>query len=252
VSLKVETIGDAVVLTVEQPGTHNAIDRALARSIAEAIRLASQDPKVRGIVITGAGRTFLSGADLNMLAELTQRKDGGAEVLAMFDDLATCERCDLPVVAAVQGDVFGGGCEFILLCDLVIIEEHAQLAFVHARMGLSPAGGGMTRLVERAGPLEAARLLFTAEKIDAAEALRLRLVNEVVATGAAKGRALARIARIAYNSRTTVAAMKRTLREVREARRGAALEREREVFSQRWGAADHRTAMDAFLAKKKS
>jgi enoyl-CoA hydratase/carnithine racemase len=250
VSLKVEAIGDAVVLTVEQPATRNAIDRALARSIAEAMRLASLDPQVRGIVITGAGPTFLSGADINMLAELTQRQDGGAEVLAMFDDLATCERCELPVAAAVQGDAYGGGCEFILLCDLVIMEEHAELAFVHAKMGLSPAWGGMSRLVERVGPLEAARLLFTAEKINAAEALRLRLVNEVVPRGAAKSRALAKIGRIADNPRTTVAAMKRTLREVREARRGAAMERERQVFSERWGGADHQTAMDAFFSKK--
>lgn len=249
-SLKVETIGHTVVLTVDQSATRNAIDRALARSIAEAIRLASLDPEVRGIVITGAGPTFLSGANINMLAELTQRQDGGAEVLAMFDDLSTCERCELPVVAAVQGDVYGGGCEFMLLCDLVIMEEHAELAFVHARMGLSPAWGGMSRLVERAGPLEAARLLFTSEKINAAEALRLRLVNEVAPRGAAKSRALAKIARIADNPRTTVAAMKRALREVREARRGAAMERERQVFSERWGEADHQSAMDAFFSKK--
>jgi enoyl-CoA hydratase/carnithine racemase len=249
-SLKVEAIGDAVVLTVEQPGTRNAIDRPLARDIASAVRLASQDPKVRGIVITAAGSTFLSGADLNMLAELTSREGGIDELLGMFEDLSACEQCDVPVAAAVQGDIFGGGCEFILLCDLVIMESQAQLAFRHAKMGLSPAWGGMTRLVERVGPLEAARLLFTGEKIDAAEAMRIGLVNEVVARGGARDRALARIARIADNPRTTVAAMKRTLREVREARRGAAIERERAVFSERWGAPDHQRAMDAFLAKK--
>jgi enoyl-CoA hydratase/carnithine racemase len=130
------------------------------------------------------------------------------------------------------------------------MEGHAQLAFRHAKMGLSPAWGGMTRLVERVGPLEAARLLFTGEKIDAADAMRIGLVNEVVPRGGARDRALARIARIADNPRTTVAAMKRTLREVREARRGGAIERERAVFSERWGAPDHQRAMDAFLAKK--
>src|SRR4029079_6441803 len=119
--------------------------------------------------------------------------------LGMFDDLVACERCSLPVAAAVQGDVFGGGCELLLLCDFVIMEEQAELAFRHAKMGLSPAWGGMTRLVERVGPLEAARLLFSGENSTAAEALRIGLVNEVVSRGAARDRAIAKIARIADN-----------------------------------------------------
>ncbi len=169
---------------------------------------------MRGIVLTGAGdRTFTSGGDLNMLAELAAAQPGeGAAVLDMGDELAICERADVPVIAAVQGDAYGGGCELLLLCDLVIVESHAQLAFRHAKMGLSPAWGGLTRLVERVGPIEAARLLFTAEKIDAAEALRIGLVNEVVPRGAARARAIARVSRIADNPRTSVAALKRAPR----------------------------------------
>ncbi len=117
-------------------------------------------------------------------------------------------------------------------------------------MGLSPAWGGMTRLVERVGPLEAARLLFTAEKVDATEALRLGLANEVVARGAARTRALARVARIAENPRDSVAALKRGLGEVREARRGAAIDREREAFAARWGGPDHRAAIRAFETRR--
>lgn len=249
--LLVESVGDAVVLTVDRPATHNAIDAALARAIAGAIRLAAQDPSVRGVVLTGAGdRTFTSGGDLNMLVQLAQDGGRGGAVLDIGDELAAVERADVPVIAAVQGDVYGGGCELLLLCDLVIIESHAQLAFRHAKMGLSPAWGGLTRLVERVGPIEAARLLYTAEKIDAVEAHRIGLVSEVVPKGAARARAIARVARVADNPRTTVAALKRALREVREARRGAAVDRERAIFSERWGAPDHRDAMDAFLTKK--
>lgn len=250
-SLRVESVGDAVVLTLDRPATHNAIDHGTARAMAEAIGLASRDPHVRGIVVTGAGdRTFMAGGDLNMIAGLVQSEQSGDAVVDLGRELAACERAPVPVVAAVQGDVFGGGCEFLLLCDLVIMESHAGLAFRHAKMGLSPAWGGLTRLVERVGPLEAARLLFTAEKIDAAEALRVGLVNEVVPKGASRGRALSLVARIADNPRTTVAALKRALFDVREARRGAAVEREQEVFSERWGGADHRDAMDAYLKRK--
>jgi enoyl-CoA hydratase/carnithine racemase len=249
--LRVESVGDAVVLTLDRPASHNSIDAALARALVDAVRLAAEDPGVRGIVLTGAGdRTFTSGGDLRMLAELTRSGAGGAPVLDMGDALAVVERAEVPVIAALQGDAYGGGCELLLLCDLVIVESHAQLAFRHAKMGLSPAWGGLSRLVERVGPIEAARLLYTAEKIDAAEALRIGLVNEVVPKGASRARAVARVSRIADNPRTTVAALKRALREVREARRGAAVDRERAMFSERWGAADHRDAMSAYLAKK--
>ena len=114
---------------------------------------------------------------------MVQRDETGDAVVDLGEELAACERADVPVIAAVQGDVYGGGCEFLLLCDLVIVESHAEIAFRHAKMGLSPAWGGLTRLVERVGPIEAARLLFTAEKIDAAEARRIGMVNEVVPEG---------------------------------------------------------------------
>lgn len=250
-SLQVEAAGDAVVLTIDRPDRRNAVDRALARRLGEAIRIAAADPRVRGVVLTGTGEdVFVAGGDVNELSALTNQGANGVEVIAMFEDLSIIEACDVPVIAAVQGSVFGGGCEMLLLCDFVFIEEHAAVSFRHAKMGLSPAWGGMTRLVERIGPLEATRLLLTAEKIGADEALRMGLVNEVVPRGAARDRAVAQVNRIADNPRTTVAAMKRALRGVREARRGAAIELERAAFSERWGGPDHREAMDAFLSRK--
>jgi len=250
-SLRAESVGDAVVLTIDRTERRNAIDRALARRLCETIRIASSDPRVRGVVITGAGdQVFVAGGDIHEQSQLTRDGSSGSEVLEMGEDLAIVEQAEVPVIAAAQGDVLGGGCEFILLCDFVIVEEHATLSFRHAKMGLSPAWGGLTRLVERVGPLEATRLLLTAERIGAAEALRIGLVNEVVPRGGARARAVALVNRIADNPRTTVAALKRTLRGVREARRGASADVEREAFSQRWGGADHRKAMDEFLSRK--
>jgi enoyl-CoA hydratase len=193
-AVRVETAGDAVVLTVDRPETHNAIDSATARGLADAVSLASRDPRVRGVVLTGAGdQCFISGGDLNLIAELVRTEQSGQAVLDIGAELAAFERAPVPVVAAVQGDAFGGGCELLLLCDAVIVESHARLGFVHAKMGLTPAWGGLTRLVERVGPLEAARLLYSGERIDAAEALRLGLVNEVVPKGAARARAVAMV-----------------------------------------------------------
>lgn len=249
-SLRVERAGDAVVLTIDRPDTHNAIDRSLALALGEAVTLASSDPKVRGIVLTGAGdRVFSAGGDLH---EIQAALEGGAsaDVAGLFEPLSAIEASAVPVIAAVGGDVFGGASELLLLCDFVIVEEHTHVAFRHARMGLSPAWGGMTRLVERVGALEATRLLLTAEKVTAPDAVRIGLVSEMVPKGFARERALARVSHIADNPRATVAALKRALHEVRAAQRGGAVERERAAFVERWGAADHRAAMEAFRERK--
>ena len=135
----------------------------------------------------------------------------------------------------------------MLLCDLVVVERQARLAFRHAKMGLTPAWGGLGRRLERCGPLEAARLLYTADRIDADEAHRVGLVNEVVEAGTAKRRALELVDRIAQNPRAVVAAMKRTLAAVRAAGRAGTHELERAAFASRWGAPDHEAALRAFF-----
>lgn len=243
-SLRIESIGDAAVITIDRPRTKNALDRATARRLGEAVRAASHDPQVRGIVLTGAGAdVFVSGGDLKEFKGLAEGEGGGEAVLAMGDDLAAIEACDVPVVAAVRGQVLGGGCELVLLCDYVIVERHASFSFRHAKMGLTPAWGGLTRLVERVGPQEAARLLFTAERVGAEDAVRIGLAAEVVDTGAALSRAVAQVNRIADNPRGTVAAIKRALGAVRDARRGGSIARERAIFADMWGAPDHQRAM---------
>jgi enoyl-CoA hydratase/carnithine racemase len=250
VSVHVETAGDALVLTIDRPETNNAIDRATAKQIGEAVTAASSDEKVRGVILAAAGeRVFSAGGDLHEI--LAALDDGvAADVTSLFESLAAIEACDVPVIAAVQGDVFGGAAELLLLCDLVIIEEHVHIAFRHARMGLSPAWGGMTRLLERVGPLEASRMLLTAEKITAADAMRVGLVSEVVPRGFVRERALARVSHIADNPRSTVAALKRALREVRASLRAAAVASERAAFEERWGSSDHLSAMKTFRERK--
>jgi enoyl-CoA hydratase len=239
-----------VVLTIDRPTRQNAIDRTLAKKLAGAVKGAAEEPNVRGIVLTAAGeRAFSAGGDLNEILAALDTGTGAdiADVLTLLSELETC---DLPIIAAVQGDVFGGAAELLLLCDFVILEEHAHIAFRHARMGLSPAWGGMTRLIERVGPLHASRLLLTAEKVTAHDAERMGLVSEVVPTGFGRERALARVSHIADNPRSTVAALKRAMREVRELLRAPAVARERAAFTERWGGPDHLAAMKAFRDRK--
>lgn len=251
-SLTARQAGGARILRIDRPSAKNAIDKALARALGEAVRRAGEDPSVRAVVLEAApGETFLSGGDLREIRALLVSGAGGAAVLDVFEeDLSSLEAVDLPVIAAVSGDVFGGGCELVLLCDLVICEAQATFAFRHAKMGLCPAWGGAVRLEERAGPLEAARILMTAEPLSASEARTLGLANEVVGPGEAGPRALAVAGQIAKNAREAVATQKRILREAREARRGDARRRERACFEAAWGSPAHREAVEAFFARK--
>jgi enoyl-CoA hydratase/carnithine racemase len=251
VSVHVETVGDALILTIDRPAVHNAIDRAVARAVGDAVRVGAAAPSVRGVVITGGGsETFVSGGDLRELDDVVTAGGGPSHVLEMGEDLAALERCDVPVVAAVNGAVLGGGSELLLLCDVVVMERHGTLSFRHAKMGLSPAWGGVTRLIERVGSAAASKLLLTAERITAEQALALGLVNVVVEPGEARAHAIGLVNRIADNPRSSVASIKRAIREVRDAMRGGALAREQNVFASVWGADAHRAAMDAYRKRR--
>lgn len=251
-SLRIEAEGEALVLTLDRKERRNAIDRALAKKLGEAVRAAGEDASVRGIVLAAAGdETFVAGGDLQEIRSAVEEGAGPAPVLEMYHDLEAIEAGPLPVIAAVQGDVYGGGCELLLLCDMAIVEAQAKLAFRHARMGLSPAWGGLTRLVERVGPLEASRLMFTAEPLRGEEAARIGLVNEVVPKGEAKARAVAMIRQIARGSREVIATQKRALLEIRKAMRKDAIERERAIFPELWAGPAHQAAIAAFFSARK-
>jgi enoyl-CoA hydratase/carnithine racemase len=224
----------------------NALGRELVDALVDAIDCAACDPSVRGVVLAARGGVWAAGGDLEELGAITEAPDGADQVLAIGDALQAIERCDVPVVAAIEGRVLGGGCELALLCDAVFAGERARFSFRHAAMGLSPAWGGGVRLEARVGPLAAARLLMTAEEIDAREAARVGLVNAAVDAGEAEQHATAFLRRCAIHARDAVAAQKRALRAARDARWGEAGRVEAEVFRSRWGGEAHRAAMRRF------
>ena len=250
-SVHSERAGAAMVLTIDRPATRNALDAATAGALAAAVRAAAGDAEVRAVVLAAAGDgVFVSGGDLNEIATLVRSGRGPDELLAVGEELAELERCEVPVIAAVHGATLGGGCELLLFCDQVICERPVTLCFPHARMGLVPAWGSGTRLLELVGARAAARLLYTAEPVSAEAALAIGLVDEVVERGQARVRALALAERIADNPRATVAAAKRALRAARGELRRAAVAAEQAVFREVWGGPDHLAALAAFAARK--
>lgn len=240
--LRIETAGPVRVLTLNRPDRRNAISRGLAETLVAALVEAGADPSIAAVVLAAEGAAFAAGGDLDELAALGFGAAGAEAVLGLGDAAGAIEDCALPVVAAVQGPALGGGAELLVACDVAVMEAGASLAFVHARMGLVPAWGGATRLVERIGAGRAADLLFSARRVEAAEALAMGLCARVVPAGRAREEALALAETMAGHGRAAISRMKRALVAVRGARRGEALAAERDQFREAWGDAPHRAA----------
>jgi enoyl-CoA hydratase/carnithine racemase len=251
--LRVTRRGSTALLTVDRVGSKNAINRTLATAMVQAFARAADDPALHAIVIASADRdVFLAGGDIAELSQLPYDETGAAEVLALGEELGAIERCPVPVIAAVDGAVFGGGCELLVMCDLVVMSSQARLRFVHARMGLVPAWGGTTRLIERVGATRAADLLLTAREVDGEEAARIGLASRLVEPGQALDAALALAEELAAVPRDSLAAIKASVVAAKTSRRAGALEAEQERFRAAWGSPAHREAFARFLGRRRS
>jgi len=154
---------------------------ATAGGLAKVVRAIAGDGSVRSVTLASDHESvFLAGADLEELNGLDARRTK-AWAHRMRKALAELETLPVPVIAALHGDVHGGGCEVALAADVCVAVRSARLAFTQARYGLMPAWGGVTRLTRRVGQARALLLLLTGRPVRAAEARVLRLVDDVVA-----------------------------------------------------------------------
>lgn len=197
------------VLTIDNPPV-NALHPDVGAAIAARVAELADDRDVRAVVITGAGKHFMAGGDIELFKSL-DRMSAERYVLGiqrMQDDLATLPQ---PVIAALNGTTLGGGCELAMACDIRIAEEHVRLGQPEVRLGLIPGAGGTQALPRLVPTGVAKRMLFTGEPITASEALAVGLVDEVVPTGTGLNRALEIAAAIARNAPLAVTAVKRAV-----------------------------------------
>src|SRR3982074_762563 len=166
-------------LTVNRPEKLNALNDATIGELGQAIDQIRGDDAIGGVILTGAGRAFVAGADISELSSQTSvlakaRARTGQDVFRRF------ETCPKPVIAAVNGFALGGGCELAMACHIRIASDAAKFGQPESRLGILPGYGGSQRLPRLAGTGHAMALLMTGETIDAAEAYRIGLVNKVV------------------------------------------------------------------------
>jgi enoyl-CoA hydratase len=168
-------------VTVNRPAVRNALNAATVRELKTAFDQAKNDEEVRVAILTGAGdKAFVAGADINELA--TQTPGAGREYAlagqAVFDSI---EQLGKPVIAAVNGYALGGGCELAMACTFRIASDNAMLGQPEVKLGVIPGYGGSQRLPRLVGKGRALQILLTGDMVPAAEALRIGLVNAVVA-----------------------------------------------------------------------
>src|ERR1700723_957684 len=178
-NLLYEKKGSTAYVTVNRPKVLNALNTSTWADLQTAFEDAKADTSVLGVILTGAGKAFIAGADISELAHV---EAFDAEEASRFGQgvLDFIENLGKPVIAAINGFALGGGCETAMACTIRIAVEHARFGQPEVKLGLLPGGGGTQRLPRLVGKGRALQLILTGETISAQEAYRIGLVNEVV------------------------------------------------------------------------
>jgi enoyl-CoA hydratase len=221
--------GPVRVVTLNRPDARNALSIALQRDLAAALLAADDDDAVACVVLTGADPAFCAGLDLKELGS------GTSPGTLQEDDspFAVLWKMHTPVVGAINGACMTGGLEIALACDFLIASERARFGDTHARVGFTPAGGMSVLLPQAVGLRKAREMSFTGNPIDAAEAYRLGLVNQVVAHDALVKTATALGHDIGGADQDAVRALKDLYDRGPKLTAGDAIKLELEVFANR-------------------
>ena len=241
---------DAIAyVTVNRPKVLNALNTPTWKDLQTAFEDAQNDAMVRGVILTGAGKAFIAGADISELAHATavdaeQSSRFGQGVLDLIENLGK------PVIAAVNGFALGGGCETAMACTIRIAVDSAKFGQPEVALGLLPGGGGTQRLPRLVGKGRALQLILSGEMISAQEAYRIGLVNEIVPPADLITRAEAILKKIASNAPIAVKLALEAANTVVQASQSEGLLLEASYFGLCAATEDKKEGTAAFLEKR--
>ena len=210
--VRTDITDELLTLTLNRPERRNALDPAMRDALAAALDEAARSAAIRAVVITGAGDVFCAGGDLASFDELHDARVYRHVSHELTATLDAVERLEKPVVAAIGGVATGAGLTLALCCDWRVAGPGARLLFREGRLGLVPTHGGVTRLVKLLGVARAKEALLGGDDLDAAAALRLGLVSEIVngdpvATAQERARRMLRRAPLSYGAAKRLVAL---------------------------------------------
>lgn len=235
------------IIRLNRPKALNALSHELMGELVEALNEFDRDDKVRAIILTGNDRAFAAGADIKEMA------DENTVSIMLKDQFATWDRvrhCKKPIIAAVSGFALGGGCELAMTCDIIIAAESAQFGQPEINIGVIPGAGGTQRLTRAVGKYKAMEMILTGRPVTAAEALRIGLVNKVVANEILLDEARALAQEIAKKSPIAVRLAKEAILKVFDTSITEGLEFERKNFYMLFSSEDQKEGMKAFIEKR--
>lgn len=239
-------------VTLNRPKVLNALNKATWRDLRTAFEDARDDANVRGAILTGAGdKAFIAGADISELATVSavqaeESSTFGQDVLNLIENLGK------PVIAAINGFALGGGCETAMACTIRLASENAKFGQPEVKLGLLPGGGGTQRLPRLVGKGRALQLILSGGIINAAEAYRIGLVNEVVPAAELIPRAEAVLGEIFANAPIAIKYSIEAVNKGMETTQAEGLALEASFFGLCAATEDKKEGTQAFLQKRKA
>ncbi len=244
-----ERRGELILLTLNRPDSLNALDRAMLETLQARVGEVAEDAEARALVLTGEGRAFAAGADIEQMSGLTPTE---AEAFSRLGHraCAALEALPIPTLAAVNGFALGGGCELACACDWIYASEKARFGQPEVNLGIIPGFGGTSRLARRVGLAWAKELVLTGEPIRAQEALRIGLANRVFAPEELLPETLRIGEAISRRGPVAVAQAKRIMQQGQDADARVAHVLEQNAFGVVFSTDDRVEGMEAFLEKR--
>lgn len=245
-----EKEGNIAILTINRPKALNALNSETLNDIFTAVKHLEEEKDVYAVILRGAGdKSFVAGADIAEMKDLNEEEGKNFGMLGnrVFRKL---ENLDKPVIAAISGFALGGGCELAMACDIRIASEKAKFAQPEVGLGITPGFGGTQRLPRIVGDGIAKELIYTGRIVKADEALRMGLVNKVVAPESLMDEAMAMAKMIAANAPIAVKLCKDAINRGTQVNIDNAIVIEAEDFGKCFSTEDQTEGMTAFIERR--
>ena len=245
-----ELRNNIAIITINRPEALNALNLEVLKELDDLISKAEDDDEVYVLIITGAGRSFVAGADIG---QMTGMIPNDARVFAKYGSsvFSKIEAISKPVIAAINGYALGGGCELAMACDIRIAGDKAKFGQPEVGLGITPGFGGTQRMPRIVGLAKAKELIFTGQVINAEEALSIGLVNQVVPSDETMDTALELAEKIAQNAQIAVRQSKLAINKGMQCDIQTGMALEAQAFALCFSTEDQKDAMTAFINKGK-
>jgi len=248
-ALELTTDGGIALITLNRPESLNALSSAVLAELNGAVDQLESDAAIKAAIVTGTGRAFVAGADIEEISGL-DHASGLAFAQSGQAVFTRIERLAKPVLAAVNGFALGGGCELAMACHMRIASSKARFGQPEVKLGILPGFGGTQRLPRLVGRGIATELTLSGRMIDAAEALRVGLVNEVVEPEVLIERSHALLRGMLANGPSAIAASLRAISDGLDSTLDQGLALEAKLFAETCGTPEMKEGTAAFLEKR--